>query len=100
MNFGKGGDYILVGFGLNCAPDAIIENTDACGDALKGLGISVSNLNVNRTDRPAGCYWKSGPYGHFNSVVNTTLTEPSLFDDRGGVCRIIGSGRNRKAKKS
>ena len=79
----------MVGFGLNCAPDVIIENTDVCEDALKELGILVSNLNVNRTERPAGCYWKSGPDGYFNSVVNTTLTEPSSFGDRGGVCRRL-----------
>ena len=96
MNCGKGGDYNIVEFGLNCAPDAIIENKDTCEDALNEFGISVANLYVNTTVRPAGCYWKSNNKGFFNSVVNTTLTEPSLFGERGGVCRRTGSGRNKK----
>ena len=94
MIFGKGGDYNIVGFGINCPPDAIIENANTCEDALQKLGMIVANLNVNSHERPAGCYWKSGSYGFFNSVVNTTLTEPSLFGERGGVCRIPGQGRN------
>ena len=55
----------------------------------------VHSLKVNKTSVPAGCYhsWSSaGTLGYFNSVVNASLTDPSLFDRRGGVCRNKGSG--------
>ena len=98
MTYGKGGEYTVVEFGLNCMPDTIIDNRVTCVDALQQLGITIAELNVNKTDRPAGCYWKSGYYGFFNSMVNTTLTEPSLFGDRGGVCRGTDSGMNKKTR--
>ena len=99
MKYGKGGEYTVVEFGLNCMPGTIIDNRVTCVDALQQLGITIDKLDVNKTDRPAGCYWKSGYYGFFNSVVNTTLTEPSLFGERGGVCRGTDAGMNKKPEQ-
>ena len=94
MNSDKDGEYTIAKFGLNCLPDAVIKNKYTCIEALQQLGISARNLNVNKTERPAGCYWSSGYEGYFNAVVNTTLTEPSLFGERGGVCKGTESGSN------
>ena len=96
MNSGKDGEYTIAKFGLNCLPDAVIKDKYKCVEALQQLGISVRNLNVNKTERPAGCYWSSGYEGYFNAVVNTTLTEPSLFGERSGVCNSTESGMNSK----
>ena len=96
MNSGKDGEYTIAKFGLNCLPDAVIKDKYTCVKALQQLGISVRNLNVNKTERPAGCYWSSGYEGYFNAVVNTTLTEPISFGERSGVCKGRESGKNSK----
>ena len=99
MNSEKDGEYTIVEFGHNCLPGAVIKNRYACLEALQQLGITAQNLNVNKTERPAGCYWNSEYKGYFNAIVNTTLTEPSLFGERGGVCRGTDSGMNKKPEQ-
>ena len=87
----KGNGYSTIEFGHDCAPDAIIKERGMCNDALRVLGIPVTSLDVVKTSRPAGCYWRSGNKGYFNSIVDSSLTQPSLFGERGGVCRDTGT---------
>ena len=53
--------------GDNCPTDHIIVNADSCEIALEVLGLRISNLNVNKADRPAGCYCSTTGKGFFNS---------------------------------
>ena len=80
-------------YGLNCQSDEIIENRDTCKLALQKIGLDMLNPNVERQDRPAGCYWGlsgSTGYGYFNSVINPEVTSPNSFGYRGGVCDATG----------
>ena len=76
----------------------MITSQVECEKALRSLGKSlgdiispgVTNMNVNSTFVPAGCYWKSGGKGYFNNIVDPTLTDPNDFGFRGGVCMGMG----------
>ena len=54
------------------------------------LGLEQVSLNVNETNRPAGCYYLDGS-GYFNNVTDPESTEPDKFDNRAGVCKIAGN---------
>ena len=78
------------GVGHNCPTTEIIENRAECAVALKALGIDQTDLHIDQANRPAGCYWKTGLKGYFNSIVDPSSTDPTLFGDRGGVCNNVG----------
>ena len=82
--------YRKVGLGQNCPNDEMIISEGECEKALKSLDLSVENLGVNKSDKPAGCYWKSDGGGFFNNIVDPTSTDPNSFGNRGGVCTEMG----------
>ena len=87
--------YIYTGItkeelGHNCRMDTIITSRDTCENALQSLELTPLNLDVNKNNRPAGCYWKSDGNGFFNNVVDPSLTNTKFFGERGGVCSTMG----------
>ena len=76
--------------GTNCPKAATIIYSATCVKALQSLGKILDNLNVNRNDRPAGCYRIKNGKGFYNSIVDPSLTDPSKFGNRGGICMKTG----------
>ena len=76
--------------GINCPKADTIINSATCVTALQSRGISLDNLNVNSNDRPAGCYRIKNGKGFYNSIVDPSLTDPSKFGNRGGICMRTG----------
>ena len=74
--------------GYNCPAAEVISSKVNCERALQSLGLRLM-YDVSRTDRPAGCYWKSDDNGFFNNIIDPSLTDPNSFGDRGGVCMTM-----------
>ena len=72
--------------GENCPTAEVITYIDTCLQALLSLHLVPRSFDINNTDRPAGCYWKSNGNGYFNRIIDPSLTIPNSFGDRGGVC--------------
>jgi len=73
--------------GQNCDATTIIKDYEVCQSTLRYLGYRNSAADINKSSRPAGCYYRaSDGGGWFNKVVDPSMTNPNDFEDRGGIC--------------
>jgi hypothetical protein len=69
----------------NCPVNQIVATVSECKLAASELGIKYIG-NVNKTNRPAGCYsLRNREKVYFNSVVDPKSTS-SLWGEGAGIC--------------
>ena len=73
------------GTGENCPRGNVVTKETICQRAALQLGLDYK-WDVNKVDRPAGCFWSSNK-AHFNVVVDPSNTNTGAFGNQGGVCQ-------------
>ena len=76
------------GTGENCPRGNVVTKETICQLAALPLGLEYKN-DINRVDRPAGCYWYEGSSNRafLNVVVDPSNTNTGAFGNRGGICQ-------------
>ena len=81
-----GKQFYKARLGQNCPVNNVIASAESCKEALQSLDLRISNLDISKTDRPAGCYCSDTGGGFFNSFISPSSTYPTDFGNRAGVC--------------